>query len=261
VPFSKSGKTKEFRMAFDSAIEWTKSTWNPVTGCTKISQGCAHCYAERMARRLQSMGQSNYVNGFRVAVHEHVLELPLRWKKSQIIFVNSMSDLFHEDVPTEFILRAFDIMNRAHWHVFQLLTKRSKRLRDLDQLLPWAHNIWAGVTVENQNSISRIDDLTQTGAATKFLSLEPLLSPLPSLKLDEIHWVIVGGESGPSARPMERSWVIDIRRQCRMAGIPFFFKQWGGTNKKRKGRLLDGRTWDAMPRIEPANSVRSRMHA
>jgi protein gp37 len=241
-------------MALDSAIEWTKSTWNPVTGCTKISQGCAHCYAERMARRLQSMGQANYVNGFRVAMHEHMLQLPLRWKKSQIIFVNSMSDLFHEDVPTEFILRVFDIMNRANWHIFQLLTKRSSRLRDLDRFLPWTPNIWAGVTVENQNCVSRIEDLVQTRSITKFLSLEPLLSPLPSLRLDGIHWVIVGGESGPGSRPIERSWVVDIRHQCRVSSIPFFFKQWGGTNKKLKGRLLDGRTWNAMPSHEIANS-------
>jgi protein gp37 len=247
-------------MAFDSAIEWTTSTWNPVTGCTKISQGCANCYAERMARRLQSMGQPNYVNGFTVAVHDHMLEIPLRWKKSQIIFVNSMSDLFHEDVPAEFILKVFDVMNKAHWHVFQLLTKRSSRMRDLDHLLPWADNIWAGVTVENQNTVQRIDDLVRTRAAKKFLSLEPLLSPLPGLKLNKIDWIIVGGESGPGARAMERSWVVDIRRQCRMARIPFFFKQWGGTNKKRKGRLLDGRTWDEMPKMEPANYIRSRLH-
>ncbi len=236
-------------MAVDSAIEWTESTWNPVTGCTKISPGCAHCYAERMARRLKAMGQPNYARGFELAVHEHALDLPLKWKKSQAIFVNSMSDLFHEDVPTEFIQRVFDVMNRADWHRYQVLTKRSDRLLDLSPLLPWAENIWMGVTVENQDYTPRIDDLRRTGAATKFLSLEPLLGPLPDLDLEGIDWVIVGGESGPGARPMSPVWVEDIRRQCASARVPFFFKQWGGVQKKRAGRLLDGRTWDEMPQF------------
>ena len=235
-------------MAFDSAIEWTESTWNPVTGCTKISPGCAHCYAERMARRLKAMGQPNYARGFNVTLHEAALELPSRWRKPQMIFVNSMSDLFHEDVPTEFILRVFEIMNQADQHVYQALTKRSERLLELNLLLPWAENVWMGVTVENDAYTSRIDDLRQTGATTKFLSLEPLLGPLPDLNLDGIDWVIVGGESGPGARPMDPSWVVDIRDQCQKAAVPFFFKQWGGVNKKRAGRALDGRTWDAMPR-------------
>jgi protein gp37 len=230
-----------------SSIEWTESTWNPVTGCTKISPGCAHCYAERMARRLQAMGQSNYANGFDLTIHEHALDLPLRWKKPQLIFVNSMSDLFHEDVPTEFILRVFQVMNRADWHLYQVLTKRSDLMLELSPLLPWERNVWMGVTVENEDCMPRIDHLRRTGAAMKFLSLEPLLSPLPNLELDGIDWVIVGGESGPGARPMERSWVVDIRRQCRKARVPFFFKQWGGVHKKRAGRTLDGRTWDEMP--------------
>jgi protein gp37 len=247
-------------MAVDSSIEWTESTWNPVTGCTKISQGCDHCYAERMARRLQAMGQPNYVNGFQVAMHEHVLELPLRWKKPRMVFVNSMGDLFHDDVSTAFILRVFDVMKRAHWHTFQVLTKRSTRLRELDPCLPWAPNIWAGVTVENQDSVVRIKDLRRTRAMTKFLSLEPLLAPLPFLKLDGIHWIIVGGESGPGARPMKQSWVKDIHRQCRKTCVPFFFKQWGGKNKKLNGRLLDGRTWDAMPRINFSLSTGNHKH-
>ncbi len=234
-------------MSAASAIEWTESTWNPVTGCTKISPGCAHCYAERMARRLKAMGQPNYARGFDVTLHEAALELPLQWRKPQMIFVNSMSDLFHEDVATEFILRVFEVMNKASRHVYQALTKRSERLVELNLLLPWAENVWMGVTVENDAYLSRIDDLRKTDALTKFLSLEPLLGPLPNLDLDGIDWVIVGGESGPGARPMESSWVVDIRDQCRTATVPFFFKQWGGVNKKRPGRVLEGRTWSAMP--------------
>ena len=234
-------------MGANSGIEWTESTWNPVTGCTKISPGCAHCYAERMARRLRAMGQPNYARGFNVTLHEAALELPLKWRKPQVIFVNSMSDLFHEHVPTEFILRVFEVMNKAGQHVYQALTKRSERLLELNPLLPWAENVWMGVTVENDAYVSRMDDLRQTGASTKFLSLEPLLGPLPNLNLDGIDWVIVGGESGPGARPMQSSWVVDIRDQCQKAGVPFFFKQWGGVNKKRAGRVLEGRTWNAMP--------------
>ena len=234
-------------MATNSAIEWTESTWNPVTGCTKISPGCKHCYAERMAKRLQAMGQPNYANGFNLTMHEHVLELPLKWKKPQTIFVNSMSDLFHESVNVEFVQRAFDVMRRASRHQFQVLTKRSERLRQLSPILTWAPNIWMGVSVENEDYVFRIDDLRQTGAHIKFLSLEPLLGPVRDLRLDGIDWVIVGGESGPGARPMRKSWVIDIRDQCHSASVPFFFKQWGGVNKKRRGRLLEGRTWDQMP--------------
>ena len=235
-------------MATKSSIEWTGSTWNPVTGCVKISPGCKHCYAERMARRLQAMGQPNYVNGFALALHEHVIELPLNWKKPQTIFVNSMSDLFMKGVPKEFILKVFEVMRKAHWHTFQVLTKRSERLLELSPELKWAPNIWMGVSVENQDCTHRIDHLRETGAITKFLSLEPLLGPLPNMKLDGIDWVIVGGESGPGARPMDASWVIDIRNQCLKSKVPFFFKQWGGTNKKKAGRELEGRIWDEMPK-------------
>ncbi|HEY7119263.1 MAG TPA: phage Gp37/Gp68 family protein [Tepidisphaeraceae bacterium] len=234
-------------MATQSHIEWTEATWNPLTGCTKVSPGCAHCYAERLSLRLKAMGQPNYANGFQLTLHEHMLEVPLRWKKPQAIFVNSMSDLFHADVPEDFILRVFDVMGRAHWHRFQVLTKRPERLAELDSVLPWQPNIWMGVTVENRRFVHRIDLLRQTGAHIKFLSLEPLLGPLVNLRLDGIDWAIVGGESGPKARPIQESWVLDIRDQCRTAGVAFFFKQWGGIQKSRTGRLLEGRTWDEMP--------------
>jgi len=234
-------------MGQKSSIEWTESTWNPLTGCAKISPGCKHCYAERMALRLQAMGQANYVNGFKLTLHEEALELPLRWKKPQTIFVNSMSDMFHAKVPREFILKAFDVMRRAHWHRFQVLTKRADRLLALSEQLPWAENIWMGVSVENEPYTYRIDQLRDTGAAIKFLSLEPLLGPLDNLCLEGIDWVIVGGESGPGARAMKPDWVISIRDQCVGAGVPFFFKQWGGVWKKKFGRTLEGETWDQMP--------------
>ncbi len=234
-------------MAANSGIEWTESTWNPLTGCTKISPGCKHCYAERMALRLQAMGQSNYRNGFRLTIHEQVLELPLIWKKPQIIFVNSMSDLFHEDVPIDFILKVFDIMQRASWHTFQILTKRSQRLMSLDKEIDWPDNVWMGVSVETSKYMSRIDHLRHTHAHIRFLSLEPLLGPLPNLNLHGINWVIVGGESGPGARPIMEEWITEIRDQCLSAKVPFFFKQWGGVWKKRNGRFLQGRTWDEMP--------------
>jgi len=230
-----------------SPIEWTESTWNPVTGCTKISPGCKHCYAERMAKRLKAMGQANYRDGFKLTVQEHMLELPLRWKKPQVIFVNSMSDLFHKDVPLEYVLRVFDVMQRAHWHQFQVLTKRAERLAEVSPGIDWPENVWMGVSVENADYEYRIPLLRDTGAHIKFLSLEPLLGPLGELDLTGIHWVIVGGESGPGARPMRKTWVRDIRKQCNAAGVPFFFKQWGGVNKKKTGRLLDGRTYDALP--------------
>lgn len=235
-------------MATHSTIEWTESTWNPLTGCNKISPGCKFCYAERMAIRLQAMGQPNYKNGFRLALHQRALDLPLTWRKPQIVFVNSMSDLFHKDVPVEFIRRTFEIMRNASQHTFQVLTKRSDRLLELDKTIEWAPNIWMGVSVENEKFGFRINDLRKTHAQVKFLSLEPLLGPLPKLNLKGIDWVIVGGESGPGARPIEEGWVIDIRDQCRQARVPFFFKQWGGFNKKRNGRLLQGRTWDQMPK-------------
>lgn len=243
-------------MALKSAIEWTESTWNPLTGCTKISPGCKHCYAERMAWRLQAMGQANYVNGFSLTLHEEALSLPLRWKKPQTIFVNSMSDMFHASVPREFILKAFSVMHQASWHRFQVLTKRSERLARLSAFLPWAENIWMGVSVENDSYAHRIDHLRETDAAVKFLSLEPLLGPLDNLRLESIDWVIVGGESGPGARPMDSSWVTSIRDQCANAGVPFFFKQWGGVRKKKSGRILEGRTWDEMPRsMQPIPAV------
>jgi len=235
-------------MANKSAIEWTESTWNPLTGCTKVSPGCKYCYAERFAKRLQAMGQPNYRNGFKLTLQEHVLNQPLSWKKPQIIFVNSMSDLFHEEVPLEFIQKVFDVMNQAHWHIFQVLTKRSKRLLELNPYLHWPPNVWMGVSVENSDYTFRIDHLRQTDARIKFLSLEPLLGPLPHLNLTNIDWVIVGGESGTNARPVQPEWIIEIKEQCRTAGVPFFFKQWGGKNKKKNGRLLEGRTWDEMPR-------------
>ncbi len=236
-------------MGTKSTIEWTESTWNPVTGCTKISPGCDNCYAERMALRLQAMGQPNYANGFKLTLQERMLELPLKWKTPQTIFVNSMSDLFHKDVPDEYILRVFDVMNRAHWHRYQVLTKRAVRLERLSPRLPWAPHIWMGVSVESQDYTFRIDRLRNTEAHIKFLSLEPLLGPLSSLNLENIDWVIVGGESGPGARIMLKSWVLDIRDQCAACGVPFFFKQWGGTNKKAAGRTLENKTWNEMPRV------------
>lgn len=234
-----------------SAIEWTEATWNPVTGCTKISPGCWHCYAERMARRLQAMGQPNYVNGFEVTTHEHMLEAPLCWRRPRVVFVNSMSDLFHERVPLGFIERVSRVMAQAAQHTFQVLTKRSERLAELAPALGWPANVWMGVSVENADYTWRIDHLRATAAHVKFLSLEPLLGPLPGLDLAGIDWVIVGGESGPGARPMREEWVLDIREQCLSAGVPFFFKQWGGVNKKKAGRELEGRTWDEMPDPEP----------
>lgn len=230
-----------------SRIEWTEATWNPLTGCTKISAGCKHCYAERMARRLKAMGQPNYRNGFRLTLHEQALDLPLKWRRPLMIFVNSMSDLFHEDVPLDFIRRAFGSMARADWHVFQVLTKRAERLEELNVHLSWPANVWMGVSVESARYAHRIEHLRQTRAGTRFLSIEPLLGPLPELRLDGIDWVIVGGESGPKARPMRKEWVTEIRDQCCAANVPFFFKQWGGIHKKRNGRLLDGRTWDGFP--------------
>jgi protein gp37 len=236
------------KMGVKSSIEWTESTWNPVTGCTKISEGCAHCYAERMALRLKAMGQKNYIDGFKVTLHPHVLDLPLTWKKPQTIFVNSMSDLFHNDIPISFIRKVFDVMERAHWHRFQILTKRAERLSELASLLNWSENIWIGVTVENCSCSKRIDYLRNIPAAVRFLSLEPLLEPLPNMDLSDIDWVIVGGESGPGARPMNKKWVLDIQEQCCKANVPFFFKQWGGVNKKKAGRLLNGRVYNEMPK-------------
>lgn len=230
-----------------TSIEWTHSTWNPTTGCDLLSPGCDHCYAERMSLRLQAMGQPKYANGFQLTLHESALDLPLSWKKPQRIFVNSMSDLFHDAVPLDFIQRVFATMRAAHWHQFQVLTKRSGRLLALSEKIDWPPNVWMGVSVESAAYKSRIDHLRKTGAAIRFLSVEPLLGDLGILNLDNIHWIIVGGESGPGARPLDPDWVRGIRDQCGEADVPFFFKQWGGVNKKRTGRILDGRTHDGLP--------------
>jgi protein gp37 len=234
-----------------SRIEWTQATWNPVTGCNKISPGCKHCYAERMAKRLHAMGQPNYANGFELTLQEHMLKRPLEWKQPKLIFVNSMSDLFHEDVPLAFIQRVFDTMREADWHCFQILTKRSERLMQLSPEIAWPSNVWMGVSVETQKYTYRIEQLRQTGARIKFLSLEPLLGSLGNLNLRGIDWVIVGGESGPGARPMREEWVTEIRDQCLTSNTPFFFKQWGGKNKKKAGRELQGRTWNELPTQTP----------
>jgi len=234
-------------MATNSPIEWTDATWNPVTGCSKISPGCKHCYAEKMANRLKAMGQANYRNGFELTLQPQMLELPLHWKTPKRIFVNSMSDLFHVDVPFSYIKDVFDVMRRAHWHQFQVLTKRAERIEELSPKLEWEPNIWMGVSVENDKYAYRIDHLRKTSAYVKFLSIEPLIGPVGKLNLRGIDWVIVGGESGPSARPMDAEWVTGIRDQCLTAGVSFFFKQWGGVQKKRTGRTLEGRTWDEMP--------------
>lgn len=238
-------------MSSDSSIEWTEATWNPVTGCTKVSPGCDHCYAERMANRLQAMGNANYRNGFEVTPQPQMLERPLQWKRPRRIFVNSMSDLFHRDVDEGYIQQVFDVMRRASWHEFQVLTKRAQRLERLDHVIDWPDNVWMGVSVEDDDRKFRIDSLRATGATVKFLSLEPLLGPLADLDLTGIDWVIVGGESGPGARPMDEDWVMDIKRQCEAAGVAFFFKQWGGFNKKKAGRVLCGQTWDQMPTVVP----------
>ena len=234
-------------MGLGSTIEWTDATWNPVTGCDKVSPGCKFCYAERMALRLMHMKQPRYRNGFAVTLHPDVVELPLRWRTPRVIFVNSMSDLFHEEVPDAFITRAFDTMRAAHWHTFQILTKRADRLAELSPRLPWPINVWMGVSVESPRVLGRVMKLSEVPAAVRFLSVEPLLSRIPSLPRVGIDWVIVGGESGPYARPMEGDWVREIRDQCGEARVPFFFKQWGGVVKSRNGRTLDERTWDEMP--------------
>lgn len=221
-------------------IEWTEETWNPITGCTKCSDGCTHCYAATFARRLQAMGNSRYANGFDVTIHEDLFNKPFEWKKPKLVFVNSMSDLFHESVPDDVILRLFDIMNRASEHTFQILTKRTKRLVDLTYKIDWTQNIWMGVSIENQSVLYRSEDLKKTGAYIKFISAEPLLSPLSKLDLNGIDWLIVGGESGAGSRPMEKSWVLELRQLALKSNTPFFFKQWGGFNKKKNGKLLNG---------------------
>ncbi len=231
-----------------SKIEWTGSTWNPITGCTKYSDGCTNCYAEKMANRLKNMGLKKYENAFNLTLHYENIEDPLFMKKPQTIFVCSMSDIFHKDVPDEFILKLFEVMNKAHWHTFQVLTKRAERIKELNDSITWTKNIWLGTTVESQKVTHRIDYLRESGAYIKFLSIEPLLTPIINLNLKNIDWVIVGGESGAKARPMLKEWVVDIKNQCNIQNVPFFFKQWGGKNKKKAGRLLDNNTYDEMPK-------------
>ena len=228
-------------------------TWNPVTGCTKISQGCKHCYAERMARRLEAMGSDRYRNGFNVTLHPDLLDVPRRWRQARIVFVNSMSDLFHDDIPLAYIQRVFVTMRDCAHHTFQVLTKRSERLAELAPQLPWPNNVWMGVSVEDARVIHRVADLQSVPAAVRFLSLEPLIGPLEALPLEGIHWAIVGGESGPRARPLRKEWVTSIFRQCRAARVPFFFKQWGGVRKDLTGRELNGRIYNEMPAtLQPA---------
>lgn len=231
-----------------SSIEWTELTWNPTTGCNKISAGCKFCYAEVMARRLKAMGLEKYKKGFKLAIHEDILNDPYTWKSPKIVFVNSMSDLFHKDIPLEFLKKAFKVMNENPQHTFQVLTKRSDVLLQYNKELNWTPNIWMGVSVEDEKVIHRIDDLRRTSALVKFLSCEPLIGPLPNLNLDKIDWVIVGGESGRRPRPMNPEWVLDIKDQCKVNKVAFFFKQWGGTNKKKTGRKLNGRTYNQMPK-------------
>lgn len=245
-------------MANRSNIEWTDSTWNPVTGCSKVSSGCANCYAFRMAKRLKAMGNPRYKNEFDVTLHEDLLEEPFKWKKPRLIFVNSMSDLFHEEVALDFICKVFDTMNDTPHHTYQILTKRSERLRELSSELEWSHNIWQGVSVENASTEYRISNLRYVPARIRFISFEPLIGPLNYLDLKEIHWVIVGGESGPGARPMEVQWVRDIRDTCLKQDVPFFFKQWGGVQKHLTGRLLDGEIWDQYPQIELIKQASSK---
>jgi len=235
-----------------SSIEWTEMTWNPVTGCDKISAGCKFCYAEVMAKRLKAMGVEKYQNEFKLTIHEDELATPYTWKKSKVVFVNSMSDLFHKDVPIEFIQKVFRVMKDNPQHVFQVLTKRADVMLyyDKEGWLDWSHNIWMGVSVENEKAMKRIDLLRQSNARTKFLSCEPLIGPLPKLNLKNIDWVIVGGESGRKPRPMKKEWVLDIKQQCEKKDVAFFFKQWGGTNKKKTGNLLDGKKYLEMPEFE-----------
>jgi len=238
-----------------SSIEWTEMTWNPTTGCSKITTGCKFCYAEIMSKRLQAMGVEKYKDNFKVRTHDEALKIPYTWKNSKVVFVNSMSDLFHNEIPLEFIKKVFAVMNDNPQHVFQVLTKRAERLLELHSELKWTHNIWMGVSVENDKVKDRIDFLSQTDARVKFLSLEPLLGHLGELNLENIDWVIVGGESGHKPRPMDAEWVLDIQEQCKDKKVAFFFKQWGGKNKKANGRILNGRTYDEMPEIELQRSV------
>jgi protein gp37 len=230
-----------------SKIEWTECTWNPFTGCTKVSAGCLNCYAEKMAKRLKAMGNPKYRNGFEFTVHRQFYDFPLHQKNPLTIFVNSMSDTFHENADNDDIFKLFHIMKMAPWHTFQVLTKRSRRAMDIADEISWSKNVWLGVTIESEDNLTRAEHLRKTSATVKFLSLEPLLEPLPNLDLEGIDWVIVGGESGPKSRPMEEEWVIEIKDRCIQANVPFFFKQWGGVNKKKTGRILRNKTWDELP--------------
>lgn len=234
-------------MAQNTSIEWTEATWNPVTGCSYISDGCKNCYARRMAKRLHAMGNRRYLNGFEVTIHKDLLNAPLKWKTSRNIFVNSMSDLFHEDIPLDFIRSVFLTIKQARHHTFQVLTKRAERLEETCDQLDWPENLWVGVTIESEKYKHRIDLLRDVPAAVKFLSVEPMIGPLGIIDLTSIDWVIVGGESGPGARAIEKTWVDQVKDQCIENGVPFFFKQWGGFNKKKNGRLLDGKTWNQFP--------------
>ena len=241
-------------MAENSKIEWTESTWNPVTGCTKISDGCANCYAQRLALRLKEMGQKKYVHGFNVTLHPETLNEPLKWKKPRMVFVCSMSDLFHNDISDDFIFKVFEIMNKATHHIFQVLTKRPQRLFKMKNDINWTDNIWIGTTVESEKYAYRVKYLRVVPASVKFLSLEPLLSPVNNMRLEEIDWVIVGGESGPVSRIVKKEWITDIKNKCRENNIPFFFKQWGGVNRKKTGSLLDGELWKQMPEATPVKN-------
>ncbi len=233
-----------------SSIEWTEMTWNPTTGCDKLSAGCKFCYAETMTKRLKGMGQEKYSEGFKFRIHPSTLLIPYTWKKPQLVFVNSMSDLFHKDIPLEYVQRVFKVMNDTPQHTYQVLTKRGEVLEQYAPFLNFTVNIWIGVSIEDDRVLSRIDHLRRIDAKVRFLSLEQLIGPLPTLDLTNIHWVIVGGESGFKARVMLEEWVEEIREQCVIAKVPFFFKQWGGKNKKEAGRLLNGRNYDEMPKLK-----------
>lgn len=230
-----------------TTIEWTETTWNPVTGCDKVSKGCKFCYAEVMAKRLKAMGNVRYPNGFKLTLHKDKIDQPRKWRKGKMVFVNSMSDLFHKDVPLDFIKGVFKTMNETPQHTYQVLTKRSERLAEISSELTWTENIWMGVSIENEKVLDRMDDLKSCGADTKFISAEPLLGPLSNMNLSGIDWVIVGGESGFTPRPIKKEWVVDIKDQCEVFGTTFFFKQWGGKNKKRAGNLLDDKKYEAFP--------------
>jgi protein gp37 len=234
-------------MSDRSAIEWTEASWNPATGCSKVSPGCAHCYAETFAERWRGVPNHPYEQGFELKLWPERLDVPLRWRRPRLIFVNSMSDLFHEDIPDDYIADIFEVMGRAHWHTFQVLTKRHERLAELAPMLDWHANVWLGVTIENRRFVHRADYLRQVPAAVRFISAEPLLGPLEGLDLDSIDWLIAGGESGPKHRPVREQWFLELRDRCVAEGVAFFFKQWGGARSKSGGRLLQGRHWDEMP--------------